>query len=67
MQDDQIGQKLIGLVPADMARPPHLIKRKKKFFVVKDLVRQLGLYLLWTCLALKGNSPFLTGLSPSSY
>jgi hypothetical protein len=43
MQDDQI-----GLAPADMARLPLLINRKK--FLV-NLVRQLGLHLLWTCLA----------------
>jgi hypothetical protein len=31
MQDDQIDQKVMGLAPADMARPPHLINIKNSF------------------------------------
>jgi hypothetical protein len=45
MQDDQIGQKFMGLDPADMARLPHLINTKI-VLVVNDLVYQLELYLL---------------------
>jgi hypothetical protein len=54
MQDDQIGQKFIGLAPAEMARLPHLINTKKWFLEVNNLVCQLGLHLLRTCLALHG-------------
>jgi hypothetical protein len=39
MQGNQIGQKIMGLAPDDMARLPHLINPKKCF--VNVLVRQL--------------------------
>jgi hypothetical protein len=45
MQDDQIGQKLMWLAPADMARLPHLMNTKTMVLIVNDLVRQLGLHL----------------------
>jgi hypothetical protein len=32
MQDDQIGRKLMGLAPADMARLPHLINTQQNIF-----------------------------------
>jgi hypothetical protein len=66
MQDDQISQKFIGLTPADMDRLPHLINTEKKFSVVNNLVRQLGLHLSRACLVYKGNRPFLFMHSPSS-
>jgi hypothetical protein len=32
MQDDQIGEKIVGLAPADMARlPPSIITKNKTF------------------------------------
>jgi hypothetical protein len=31
MQDDQIGQKFMGLAPTDMARLPHLTNTKNSF------------------------------------
>jgi hypothetical protein len=46
MQDDQIVQKIVGLVPADMARLPPSIIPTKIFLVRNNLVRQLGLHLL---------------------
>jgi hypothetical protein len=46
MRDDQIGRTFMRLAPAGMARLPHLINTKTIFFVVNDLVRQLGLHLL---------------------
>jgi hypothetical protein len=56
MQDDQIGPKITGLDPADMARLHPSILPTKIFLVVNNLVRQLGLRLLQTCLALQGKS-----------
>jgi hypothetical protein len=56
MQDDQIGRKFMGLSPSDQFN-----EYKKMFLVVNDLVRQLGLHLLY-----KGNCPFLTTHSHSS-
>jgi hypothetical protein len=45
MQDDQIGPKIAGFAPADMARqPPPIITNI--FLVVNNLVCQLGLQLL---------------------
>jgi hypothetical protein len=44
--------KNVRLAPADMARlPPSIITKK---LVVNKLVCQLGLHLLFTCLALQG-------------
>jgi hypothetical protein len=45
MQDDQIGPKIEGLAPADMARlPPSTIPTKMFCFLeVNNLVCQLGL------------------------
>jgi hypothetical protein len=48
MQDDQSGGNFMGLAPADTPFNKH----KKQFLVVNDLVLQLGLHLLWNCLAL---------------
>jgi hypothetical protein len=56
VKGDLIEQKFMGLAPADMDRLPHLINTKK-FLVVNDLVCQLGLQLLSTCLVLQGKSP----------
>jgi hypothetical protein len=62
MQDDLIGQKIVGLAPADMS--PSIIT--KNILVVNNLVCQLGLHLIWTCLALQGKSSvFLSVHSPS--
>jgi hypothetical protein len=53
MQDDQIGPKIVGLAPADMARLLSSIITKK--IVVNNLVCQLGLCtctyfeLAWIC------------------
>jgi hypothetical protein len=43
MQDDQIGPKIVGIAPADVARlaPPTITK-----IVINNLVCQLGLHLL---------------------
>jgi hypothetical protein len=38
MQDDQIGQKIVGLAPADMARLPPSINPTKIFLAVNNLV-----------------------------
>jgi hypothetical protein len=46
MQDDQIGQKIMGLAPDDMARLPPAIIPTKIFLVVNNLLRQLGIHLL---------------------
>jgi hypothetical protein len=63
MQDDQIGPKIVGLAPADMAKlPPSIIPTQ--FFVVNNLVCQLGLHLLCTCLSLQGiSSDFISTFS----
>jgi hypothetical protein len=50
-QDYKIVRNFMGLAPADMASLPHLINTKN-VLVVNNLVRQLGLHLLWTCLSL---------------
>jgi hypothetical protein len=49
MQDNQIGQKFMGLAPADMDRLLHLINTKM-FVEIKNLICQLGLRLLLTCI-----------------
>jgi hypothetical protein len=49
-----------------MDRLPHLINTEKKFSVVNNLVRQLGLHLSRACLVYKGNRPFLLMHYPSS-
>jgi hypothetical protein len=46
------------LIPADMDRLPHLINTEKKFSVVNNQVRQLGLHLSRACLLYKGNRLF---------
>jgi hypothetical protein len=56
----------LWLTPADMDRLPHLINTEKKFSVVNNLVRQLGLHLSRACLVYKGNRPFLLMHYPSS-
>jgi hypothetical protein len=68
MQDYKIAWKFTGLAPADTARLPHFLITKI-VLVVNDLVCQLGLHQLWTCLALlcQGNRPFFTKHSPSLY
>jgi hypothetical protein len=53
MRTIESAKKLMGLAPAGMARLPNLINTKK-FLLAYDLVRQLGLHLLLTCIALQG-------------
>jgi hypothetical protein len=73
LQNDQIGLKIIvSLAPADMAMyivvPPYIIT--KNILLVNNLVCQLGLNLLWTCLALQGKSSVFISVylhSPSSF
>jgi hypothetical protein len=44
MQDNQIGQKFMGLSPVDMARLPRL-KIQKIVLVANNLIHLLGLHL----------------------
>jgi hypothetical protein len=44
MPEDQIGQKIVRLTPADMARLPYLIKYKK-VFSFKQLSPSAGITL----------------------
>jgi hypothetical protein len=53
VQGDQIGPKIVGLVPADMARLPPSIITKIYILVVNNLVCQ---HLLRICFSLQGKS-----------
>jgi hypothetical protein len=59
MQDDQIGPKIIGLAPADMARLPPSISPTNMFLVVYNLVCQWDYTYFELALLYKGNCPFL--------
>jgi hypothetical protein len=67
MQDDQIGPKIIGLAPADMARLPPSISPTNMFLVVYNLVCQWDYTYFELALLYKGNCPFFTRHSPSMY
>jgi hypothetical protein len=68
MQDDQIGPKIVGLAPADVARLPTSKITKK--IVGSNLVCQLGLHtptLNLPCFTYKENRLFLLIHSPFRY
>jgi hypothetical protein len=60
MQDNQIGPKIVGLAPADMARLPPSIIPTKIFFSSKQPHLSAGTTYTYFELALlyKGNCPF---------